>query len=102
MIIKSLNTTNNFIQNYEIILKHLQELDISFNCFKQIRQPKLSNLELVCINLTAEYMSIDSECQLFRLIESTSLHGKIERSVYNRRKRRLFGFLEKIRIEMAQ
>lgn len=102
MIIKSLNIMSNFIQNYEIILKHLQELDISFNCFKQIRQPKLSNIELVCINITAEYMGIDSECQLFRLIESTSLHGKIERSVYNRRKRRLFGFLEKVRVKMTE
>lgn len=93
---------NNFIQNYEIILKHLQKLDISFDCFKQIRQPKLSNLELVCINLTAEYMSVDSECQLFRLIESTFLHNKIERSVYNRRKRRLFPYIEKIRLKLAQ
>lgn len=102
MITKSLNIMNNFIQNYEIILKHLQELDISFDCFKQIRSPKLSNLEVVCINLTAEYMSIDSECQLFRLIESTTLHGDIERSVYNRRKRRLFPYIEKVRLKLAQ
>src|SRR5690606_11563835 len=102
MITKSLNIMNNFIQNYEIILKQLQELDISFDCFQQIRPPKLSNLELVCINLTAEYMSIDSECQLFRFIKSTVLQDKIERSVYNRRKRRLFEFIEKIRTEMAR
>lgn len=102
MINKSLNIMNNFIQNYEIILKHLQELDISFDCFKQIRPPKLSNLEVICINLTAEYMGIDSECQLFRLIESTVLHGEIERSLYNRRKRRLFPYIEKVRLKLAQ
>lgn len=92
---------NNFIQNYEIILEQLNKLNVSFTCFNQIRQPKLSNLELVCLNITAEYMSIDSECQLFRLISSSYLVDKIERSVYNRRKRRLFMFIEKIRLELA-
>jgi hypothetical protein len=40
------------------------------------------------MNLTAEYMSIDSENQLFRILPE-SLKIKIERSVYNRRKRKL-------------
>lgn len=102
MIIKLLNIMNNFIQYYKIILKHLQELDISFECFKQIRSPKLSNLEVVCINITAEHMSIDSKCQIFRLIESTVLNGKIERNVYNRRKRRLFPYTEKVGLKLAQ
>ena len=39
------------------------------------------------MNLTAEYMGIDSECQLFRTIESAELDSLIERSVFNRRKR---------------
>ncbi len=41
------------------------------------------------MNLTAEYISIDSECQLFREI-LIDLKSKIERSVYNRKKRKLF------------
>ena len=93
---------NNFIQNYEFILNHLQKLDISFDDFKQIRKPKLSNIELISLNITAEYMSIDSECQLFRIIESTFLQGRIERSVYNRRKRKLFPYIEKIRLKLAE
>jgi len=92
---------NNFIQNYEIILKNLQDLPIDSQCFVQIRKPKLSNLELIAMNITAEYMSIDSECQLFRTISGTKLEGLIERSVYNRRKRKLFSLTEKVRQKLA-
>lgn len=92
---------NNFIQNYEIILKNLQKLRIDPLCFKQVRKPKLSNMELIAMNLTSEYMGIDSECQLFRVISSTYLNGLIERSVYNRRKRKLFSLMEDIRQELA-
>jgi hypothetical protein len=75
---------SNFIQNYEIILKHLQSLNISLDSFRQIRRPKLGNLELIAMNLTAEYMGIHSELQLFRDIQNTSLEGLIERSVNDR------------------
>ena len=44
---------------------------------KQIRLPKMSDLELVALNITAEYMSINSELQLFRYISGTVLDGKI-------------------------
>jgi len=92
---------NNFIQNYKIILHHLNELEINPTVFKQIRKPKLSNLELIAMNFTAEYMGIDSECQLFRTIECTELSSMIERSVYNRRKRKLFSLIETIRLSLA-
>jgi len=45
---------NNFIQSYELILHHLKELQINTNPFKQIREPRLSNIELIAMNLTAE------------------------------------------------
>jgi hypothetical protein len=92
---------NNFIQNYKIILEHLQGLDINQAVFLQIRTPKLSNLELIAMNFTAEYMGIDSESQLFRVIESSELCCLIERSVYNRRRRRLFKLIEDIRQQLA-
>ena len=57
----------------------------------------MSDLELVALNITAEYMSINSELQLFRCISGTGLDEKIERSVYNRRKRKLLPYIEKIR-----
>ena len=53
------------------------------------------------MNFTAEYMGIDSECQLFRIIHGTHLSELIERSVYNRRRRRLFNLIEDIRKQLA-
>ncbi len=88
---------NNLIQNYKIILKHLTNTCKHIETSRKIRTPKLSDLELVALNITAEYMSINSELQLFRCISKTSLDGKIERSVYNKRKRKLFPYIEKIR-----
>ncbi len=88
---------NNLIQNYKIILKELTRTCKYIETTKQIRLPKLSDLELVALNITAEYMSINSELQLFRCISGTDLEGKIERSVYNKRKRKLFPYIEKIR-----
>ena len=38
------------------------------------------DLEVVSLALTAEYLSIDSDCQLFRKIPE-SIKSKIERSV---------------------
>lgn len=93
---------NNFYQNYEIILENLNKIEISFSTFLQIRKPKLSNLELICLNITAEYMGLDSECQLFRVIKDTPLHAKIERSVYNKRRRKLFDYIEFVRLQLSQ
>lgn len=88
---------NNLIQNYEIILKELTKICNHITTSKQIRVPKMSDLELTALNITAEYMSINSELQLFRCISGTDLEGKIERSVYNKRRRKLFPYIEKIR-----
>ena len=88
---------NNLIQNYKIILKELTNTCGHIQSTKQIRVPKLSDLELVALTVTAEYMSINSELQLFRCISGTDLDGKIERSVYNKRKRKLLPYIEKIR-----
>lgn len=93
---------NNLTQNYEIILNTLQNTCSSIECSKQIRKPKLSNLELVALNLTAEYMSINTELQLFRCLKQTYLENKIERSVYNKRKRKLFCYINQIREILSQ
>ena len=92
---------NNFIRSYEIILNHLQGLKINSTPFKQVRQPKLDNIELIAMNFTAEYMGVDSECQLFRVIKGSFLEPLIERSVYNRRKRKLFPLIESIRMKLS-
>ncbi|KAA6337528.1 hypothetical protein EZS27_014402 [termite gut metagenome] len=41
---------NNPIQNYELIPKELTNICSHITSFKQIRQPKLSDLELVALS----------------------------------------------------
>lgn len=89
---------NNLIQNYKIILKELDSNCQGIKTSAKIRTPKLSDMELVALNITAEYMSISSELQLFRCLKGTELEHRIERSVYNKRKRALFGYMEEIRM----
>lgn len=91
---------NNFTQNYEKILETIQSVESKVNFLKQIRTPKLSDIELIAIDLTSEFMGIDSERDLFRKLP-ISLSVKIERSVYNRRKRRLCLYKESLRQKMA-
>jgi hypothetical protein len=83
---------NNLLQNYKIIFDKLTKTCYHIESFSQIRQPKLSNLEPVALNITAEYMSYNSELQLFRYIKGTEFEDKIERSVYNKRRRKLAGY----------
>lgn len=66
----------------------------------QRRRPKLSDLELISLSLTAEFMGIDSENDLFRKLPET-LSSKIERSVYNKRRRKLTVHLNTVRLRLA-
>lgn len=93
---------HNFTANYEKILEVLRGLELdSENFLYQIRKPRLTDLRIIAINLTSEYMSIDSEYQLFRILPA-EIKLLIERSVYNRRKRRLFASMERIRKLLAE
>jgi hypothetical protein len=77
---------NNLDAIYDFILKELRKLTIKENFYFKPIKPKLSDLELIAINISAEYLSIDSEYQLFRYLSNSKLKGMIERSVFNRRK----------------
>ena len=90
---KQLNIMNNLEQSYKKILEVLSKFFGKKLQDYQRRKPKMSDLEVISLALTAEYLSIDSECQLFRKIPE-SIKSKIERSVFNRRRRKLFPFLE--------
>ena len=92
---------NNFGSNYDKILEILKSITKKESFLTQIREPKLKDIELIAMNLTSEYMSIDSECQLFRIMPE-ALSNKIERSVYNRRKRKLFTSMEFIREKLSE
>lgn len=53
------------------------------NFLNQICKPKLSDIELIAVDLTSEFLGIDSERDLFRKLPACLL-SKVERSVYNR------------------
>ena len=91
---------NNLNANYERILEVLRKISKEQLLAYQRRKPKLSDLELISLSLTAELMSIDSENDLFRHLPK-SLSSKIERSVYNRRRRNLFEQTNVIRLKLA-
>ncbi|TCI83767.1 IS982 family transposase [Tenacibaculum sp. M341] len=91
---------HNFQANYDKIYLVLKDIFPEQLLTYQRRKPKLSDLSLISINLTAEYMSIDSESDLFRKLPC-SLFNSIERSVYNRRKRKLFSHIEAIRNKLS-
>jgi len=83
-------------------LNELQKISETDNFYFKPIKPKLSDIELISLILVAEFKSIDSEYQLFREIKGFEIAHKIERSVYNKRKRKLFPYLEEIRIKMVQ
>lgn len=86
---------------YSKILGLLHEIEKQDNFLNQIRIPKLSDKELIALSLAAESLGIDSEHFLFKQLPN-NVEGKIERSVYNRRIRRLSHKLEDLRQKMAQ
>lgn len=84
---------NNFTRNYKKILETLQSVENRMNFLNQKRKPQLPGIELIAIDLTSEFFGVDSERDLFRKLPD-NLASKVERSVYNRRKRGLFYYRE--------
>lgn len=91
---------NNFTLNYEKILEALQMAEKRMNFLNQKRNPKLSDIELIAVDLTSEFMGVDSERDLFRKLP-IAISSRIERSVYNRRKRSLFYVRTQLRKNIA-
>lgn len=92
---------NNLKASYNKILKTIKEIEHRENYHFQIRKPKMKDIEVVSLALTAEYLGIDSEYELFRKLPK-SLFSLMERSVYNKRKRKLFPFIEIIRSKISK
>ena len=76
------------------------QLDASGNVPRPGPCPSFSDVEVVALTLTAEYLSIDSENLLFKKIHADyakafpSLHSRPQ---FNRRKRALFPLIEQLR-----
>ena len=62
---------NNLSANYERILEVLRKISKEQLLTYQRRKPKMSDLELISLNLTAEFMGLDSENDLFRKLPAS-------------------------------
>lgn len=80
-----------------VFLDILKKNHSHFISFKQISEPKLSNIELTAINPCIEHMMINIELQPFITIKRTCLENSIGRGVYNKCKRKLFDQRERVR-----
>ena len=91
---------SNLHDTYTKILSLLHDIEPNSYFLNQKRKPKLNDTELIALNLASECLGIDSEPFLFTLLPA-SLKGKIERSVYNRRRRKLAFKIELVRQKIA-
>lgn len=73
MTTNQLNIMNNFNTKYVKILEILKQFETKSNFLNQIRCPRLSDIELIALDLTAESLGIDSEYQLFRVLLNVQL-----------------------------
>jgi len=87
---------SNLQKVYTKIYNLLHEIEVDNYFLSQRKKPKLNDKALIALSLAAETLSIDSERFLFKQLPE-SLEGLIERSVYNRRIRRLSPKIESIR-----
>src|SRR5690606_21673562 len=92
---------NNLNANYERILEVLRKISKDNLLSYQRRAPKLKDLELISLALTAKFMGIDSKRHPVRQITET-IKCRIDRSVYKRRKRRLSDNINDLRMKIAR
>ena len=89
---------SNIVKNYNKILEVINLLEMPQNqVIRAGRKNKMSDIEVVALSLTAEFMSIDSETYLFNQLENGQIINLIERSQYNKRRRKLFYYSEELR-----
>jgi hypothetical protein len=88
---------SNIVKNYFRVLEVISSLNCDLEFKSNVgRKPKMSDLEVVALSLTAEFMSIDSENSLFKQIDISQIPNLIERSQFNKRRRKLFYFQKKL------
>lgn len=95
--------------NFDKILEVLKSIlhnkvDPAGNFPKVGKKPKFSDLEVISLNLTSEYLSIDSENLLFKKLNGEYMNEfprLIDRTQYNRRKKSLFHQTELVRKQLS-
>lgn len=92
----------NIVKNYFRVLEVISSLNFELDFKSGIgRKQKMSDIEVVALSLTAEFMSIDSENSLFKQLLPGEIPNLIERSQFNKRRKKLFLFSEQIRTKLA-
>jgi len=69
--------------------------------FRSGRSFKMSDLKFVALSLTTEYMSMDSESSLFKKLHNSQILNLIERSQFNKRRKKMFEFSKYIRAKLV-
>ena len=99
------NIKTNFDKILEVLKSILKDSVDSLGNFPKVgKKPKFSDIEIISLTLTSEYLSIDSENLLFKKLKSEYLQEfphLIDRSQYNRRKKLLFNYLEYTRKQIS-
>lgn len=94
---------SNIVKNYRKVLEVIEPLYQGFEQVVKVgTKPKMSDIEVVALALTAEYMSIDSENALFERLKGCTIENLLERSQFNKRRRKLFDLTEKIRHSLSR
>ena len=99
---------HNIKTNFDIIFdicKSIFKEDVfdDGNFFKYPNKPKMSDIQLVALSLTAESLSIDSENHLFNKLKHEyfdEFFVLIDRRNYNRRRKKLSGFISQFGLKV--
>ncbi len=93
----------NIVKNYLSVLEVISSLNIESKLTVSAgRKPKMTDIEVVALSLTAEFLSIDSENTLFKKINQVVIPNLIERSQFNKRRRKLFYLTEEVRKKLSE
>ncbi len=83
----------NIVKNYIKDLEVVSSFHIVSSLQNQVgRKSKMSDIEVVVLSLSTEFISIDSENHLFKLIDGAQISDLIEGSQFNKRRKKLFSF----------
>lgn len=81
------NILSKIIKNYLRVLEVISSLNCELEFKSDVgRKQKMSDLEVIALSLTAEFMSIDSENSLFKQILPDEIPNLLERSQFNKRR----------------
>src|SRR5258706_5335810 len=99
------NLKTNYDKFFELIIKQFSTELNALHCFRDYRhQPKMSDAAVIALTLSAEAIGIDSENYFWHKLRAEHCDDfpqLIDRSNFNRRKKSLASYLDKINRQLA-